>query len=81
MRKASQKEKLYQCFYDPVEAGIYTIYVQWSGAHVDGSPFTVLLANSDRELDMMSDIDRASSRGGAKKSNSPRDPAVHDFLY
>ncbi|PVD18513.1 hypothetical protein C0Q70_21062 [Pomacea canaliculata] len=50
-------------------------------AHVDGSPFTVLLANSDRELDMMSDIDRASSRGGAKKSNSPRDPAVHDFLY
>lgn len=53
MRKASQKDKLYQCFYDPVEAGIYTVHVQWSGKHVGGSPFTVHLAHSHQDLEMM----------------------------
>lgn len=50
MRKASQKDKIYQCFYDPVEPGIYTVNVEWSGQHVGGSPFTVLLATTAREL-------------------------------
>ncbi|XP_012935156.2 filamin-C [Aplysia californica] len=55
MRKASQKDKIFQCFYDPVEPGIYTVNVQWSGVHVEGSPFTVLLAYNERELAQMQD--------------------------
>ncbi|GFO06181.1 filamin-c [Plakobranchus ocellatus] len=56
MRKASQRDKIYQCFYDPVEPGIYTVYVQWSGVHVAGSPFQVLLATSERELERMQEV-------------------------
>ena len=84
MRKASQRDKVYQCFYDPVEAGIYTVYVQWSGAHVEGSPFTVLLAHTSQELDHMTDENHSSSTSpppGAA-NGSPRglseDPG---FLY
>ncbi|BFZ00346.1 hypothetical protein BsWGS_03384 [Bradybaena similaris] len=55
MRKASQKDKIYQCFYDPVEPGIYTVNVQWSGEHIEGSPFTVLLATNPGELQQMQD--------------------------
>ena len=84
MRKASQKDKVYQCFYDPVEAGIYTVYVQWSGTHVDGSPFTVLLAHSAQELDLMSDQSLSSPKSPPPETSnsSPRsvsqDPG---FLY
>ncbi|XP_076435753.1 filamin-A-like [Babylonia areolata] len=60
MRKAKQREKLYQCFYDPVEAGIYSVHVQWSGVHVEGSPFTVCLASSSEELELMSDLSSSS---------------------
>ncbi|KAK7090869.1 filamin-C-like isoform X2 [Littorina saxatilis] len=87
MRKASQKDKLYQCFYDPVEAGIYTVYIQWSGAHVEGSPFTVLLAHSAQELEMMSDDNRSMRSPPpsiAPGEGSPRSSAVvnkNDFLY
>ncbi|RUS80145.1 hypothetical protein EGW08_012102, partial [Elysia chlorotica] len=56
MRKASQRDKIYQCFYDPVEPGIYTVHVQWSGVHVAGSPFQVLLATSERELIRMQEL-------------------------
>ncbi|ESP04923.1 hypothetical protein LOTGIDRAFT_229996 [Lottia gigantea] len=51
MRKAKKHGKLYQCFYNPIEAGIYTVYVMWSGQHIEGSPFTVLLAADQEELE------------------------------
>ena len=84
MRKASQKDKVYQCFYDPVEAGIYTVYVQWSGTHVEGSPFTVLLAHSAQELELMTDQSLSSPKSPPPETSnsSPRsvsqDPG---FLY
>ncbi|KAK3780575.1 hypothetical protein RRG08_037514 [Elysia crispata] len=56
MRKASQRDKIYQCFYDPIEPGIYTVHVQWSGVHVAGSPFQVLLATSENELERMQEV-------------------------
>ena len=55
MRKASQKEKIFQCFYDPEEPGIYSVNVEWSGVHVSGSPFTVLLAYTQDDLRRMKD--------------------------
>lgn len=50
MKRASQKDKLFNCLYHPLEPGMYTINVQWSGEHVTGSPFTVLVANNEMEL-------------------------------
>ncbi|XP_059151967.1 filamin-C-like [Physella acuta] len=84
MRKASTKERIYQCFYDPVEPGIYTVNVEWSGSHVDGSPFTVLLATSARELralqgdvlDVSGDTESVLHR--SQRSNGQ---TMHDFLY
>ncbi|XP_041356835.1 filamin-C-like isoform X2 [Gigantopelta aegis] len=91
MRKTSQKDKVYQCFYDPIESGIYTIYVQWSGTHVDGSPYTVLLANSSRELDMMNEDHTSSLHSkqhsprdfarGHTSSTSPQHHSNSEFLY
>ncbi|GFR82088.1 filamin-C [Elysia marginata] len=69
MRKASQRDKIYQCFYDPVEPGVYTVYVQWSGVHVAGSPFQVLLATSDRELERMQEVINAGGTNSIINGN------------
>ncbi|KAH9498672.1 hypothetical protein Btru_007267, partial [Bulinus truncatus] len=53
MIQPSKKEKIYQYFYNPIEPGIYYVDVKWSGLHVSGSPFTVLLAGSPGELSIM----------------------------
>ncbi|XP_071084444.1 filamin-C-like [Haliotis cracherodii] len=74
MRKASQKDKLYQAFYNPVEPGIYTIYVQWSGHHITGSPYTVLLARNKDELYRL-------QRDGSVTSNFSKPPSPRDVLY
>ncbi|KAL8625534.1 hypothetical protein ACOMHN_014623 [Nucella lapillus] len=82
MRRSNDRKKLYQCFYDPVEAGIYTMYVDWSGDQVDGSPFTVFLAKTKQELDMMND--QESSRLGPPSpyvANGSPPGEGPDFLY
>ncbi|KAL8593937.1 hypothetical protein ACOMHN_021789 [Nucella lapillus] len=73
MRKAKQREKLYQCFYDPVESGVYTVHVQWSGQHVEGSPFTVQLASTSDELDLLTDHALPGAGGGGGGAGGPHD--------
>jgi len=53
MKRASQKDKLFHCLYHPLEPGVYTINVQWSGKHVQGSPYKVLVAAT--EMDLLAD--------------------------
>ena len=80
----SKPDKVFQAFYDPVEQGIYTIYVQWSGQHVDGSPFTVVLAQTDQELALMQDegLSAPLTPPLAPMNGSPRDVrSSQDFLY
>ena len=48
MRNACKGYKVYKCFYDPIEAGVYTIDVLWSGNHVTGSPYVVVLASASQ---------------------------------
>ncbi|WAR27609.1 FLuncharacterized [Mya arenaria] len=50
MKRASQKDKLFHCLYHPLEPGVYTINVQWSGKHVSGSPYRVVVAASEMDL-------------------------------
>ena len=37
------KPRLLAAHYNPQMSGEYTIFVRWSGVHVPGSPFTVLI--------------------------------------
>lgn len=91
MRKASQKDKIYQCFYDPVEPGIYTVHVQWSGIHINGSPFSVLLATSARELQLMQEElqensiiagdDSSIVMNRRSRSRSPQPVSMEDRVF
>ncbi|XP_076453914.1 filamin-A-like [Babylonia areolata] len=83
MRQSNEREKLYQCFYDPVERGVYTVYVKWSGQDVDGSPFTVFLAQNQQELDLMGPDLRDPRLGPPSPytSNGSVRDGGYDFLY
>lgn len=47
---SSDKPRLLLAHYYPTMPGEYTIFVRWSGVHVPGSPFTVLIKNADGSL-------------------------------
>ncbi|XP_053403623.1 filamin-C-like isoform X4 [Mercenaria mercenaria] len=83
MKRASQKDKLFNCLYHPAEPGMYTINVQWSGKHVPGSPYTVLVASNEMELlDYGSRVERSrdsSSRSSGKLS--PMNTTQNSIMY
>ncbi|XP_029648352.1 filamin-A-like [Octopus sinensis] len=53
MHRNSHADKIFTCSYRPIEAGVYTIHVKWSGVNVSGSPFIVHLAETRDELSRM----------------------------
>lgn len=50
MQRESQKDRTILCKYDPTEPGDYRIEVKWSGEHVPGSPFCVMIFDTQDEL-------------------------------
>lgn len=50
MQRESQKDRTILCKYDPTEPGDYRIEVKWSGEHVPGSPFVVMIFDTQEEL-------------------------------
>ena len=40
---SADKPRLLSASYHPTLSGEYTIFVRWSGVHVPGSPFTILI--------------------------------------
>ncbi|XP_013775194.1 LOW QUALITY PROTEIN: filamin-A-like [Limulus polyphemus] len=50
MRRESQKDRTILCKYDPTEPGDYRLEVKWSGEHVPGSPFVVMIFDTQEEL-------------------------------
>lgn len=50
MQRESQKDRTILCKYDPTEPGDYRIEVKWSGDHVPGSPFSVMIFDTQDEL-------------------------------
>lgn len=50
MQRESQKDRTILCKYDPTEPGDYRMEVKWSGEHVPGSPFVVMIFDTQDEL-------------------------------
>jgi hypothetical protein len=50
MQRESQKDRTILCKYEPTEPGDYRIEVKWSGEHVPGSPFMVMIFDTQEEL-------------------------------
>lgn len=50
MQRENQKDRTILCKYDPTEPGDYRIEVKWSGEHVPGSPFAVMIFDTQEEL-------------------------------
>lgn len=50
MQRESPKDSTIVCKYDPCEPGDYRIEVKWSDEHVPGSPFTVMIFDTQEEL-------------------------------
>lgn len=49
-QRENQKDRTILCKYDPTEPGDYRIEIKWSGRHVPGSPFSVMIFDTQEEL-------------------------------
>jgi len=49
-QRESQRDRTIMCKYDPTEPGDYRIEIKWSGRHVPGSPFSVMIFDTQEEL-------------------------------
>lgn len=49
-QRESQRDRTILCKYDPTEPGDYRIEIKWSGRHVPGSPFSVMIFDTQEEL-------------------------------
>lgn len=50
MQRESQKDRTILCKFDPTEPGDYSVEVKWAGEHVPRSPFTVMIFDTQQEL-------------------------------
>ena len=50
MQRENQKDRTIFCKYDPTEPGDYRIEVKWAGENVPGSPFFVMIFDTQDEL-------------------------------
>ena len=49
-QRENQRDRTILCKYDPTEPGDYRIEIKWSGRHVPGSPFSVMIFDTQEEL-------------------------------
>ncbi|KAI6243820.1 BMA-FLN-2, isoform d [Aphelenchoides fujianensis] len=50
MQRDRQQDRTIHCKYEPKEPGDYQVEVKWHGEHVNGSPFLVLIVDTEEEL-------------------------------
>ncbi|KAG8281179.1 hypothetical protein J6590_063972 [Homalodisca vitripennis] len=50
MQRESQKDRTILCKFDPTEPGDYRVEVKWAGENVPGSPFMVMIFDTQEEL-------------------------------
>lgn len=50
MQRESQKDRTILCKFDPTEPGDYRVEIKWAGEHVPGSPFMVMIFDTQEEL-------------------------------
>lgn len=49
-QRSSTRDRCILCKYDPTEPGDYRIEIKWSGEHVPGSPYHVMIFDTQEEL-------------------------------
>jgi filamin len=60
MKRRPDNERAIDCRYDPTEVGQYQVIVLWSGEHVPGSPFDVII------VDTLAQLQQLAASGGGK---------------
>ncbi|CAB3401181.1 unnamed protein product [Caenorhabditis bovis] len=50
MQREKKNERTIHCKYEPKEPGDYQVEVKWHGDHVPGSPFLVMIVDTEQEL-------------------------------
>lgn len=76
MQRESQKDRTILCKYDPTEPGDYRIEVKWSGEHVPGSPYSVMIFDTQDELN------RFQQQSLSRRTRSPESlPVARDNDY
>ncbi|KAG9511032.1 Filamin-A [Fragariocoptes setiger] len=67
--RESQKDRTIVVRYDPQEPGDYRIEIKWAGVHVPGSPFTVMIFDTQEELNayLMSQESNSKYQGYSKR--------------
>ncbi|CCD65286.2 Calponin-homology (CH) domain-containing protein [Caenorhabditis elegans] len=50
MQREKKNERTIHCKYEPKEPGDYQVEVKWHGEHVPGSPFLVMIVDTEKEL-------------------------------
>lgn len=71
-QRENQRDRTILCKYDPTEPGDYRIEIKWSGRHVPGSPFSVMIFDTQEELNMfLLSRQQANSQTGKKITGHP----------
>uniref|UniRef100_A0A8R1DTB9 Calponin-homology (CH) domain-containing protein n=1 Tax=Caenorhabditis japonica TaxID=281687 RepID=A0A8R1DTB9_CAEJA len=50
MQREKKNERTIHCKYEPKEPGDYQVEVKWHGEHVPGSPFLIMIVDTEKEL-------------------------------
>jgi hypothetical protein len=50
MQRDKEQDRTIHCKYEPREPGDYQVEVKWHGNHVPGSPFFVMIVDTEEEL-------------------------------
>lgn len=81
MRKDPRKDRVVLCKFNPTEVGEYWLNVLWSGEHVPGSPFKVVLVDTVEEmksLQSMGGFGQAANFYGSLSSDLGKNVAFQD---
>ena len=70
MQRESQKDRTILCKYEPTEPGDYRIEVKWSGEHVPGSPFMVMIFDTQEELSRFLQVSLRASKSHLKSGKA-----------
>lgn len=69
-QRESQRDRRILCKYDPTEPGDYRIEIKWSDQHVPGSPFSVMIFDTQEELNRYLALSGGQQQVGSTISNS-----------
>ena len=76
-QRESQRDRTILCKYDPTEPGDYRIEIKWSGCHVPGSPFSVMIFDTQEELNRFLLGQQRQLNAHGNKPSTNGNPALH----